>query len=368
MSRVWLARWASPWLLLAGLAAYPLMGPLDRLLFELTGLWLSEQLTSLFIYGLLALGLNVVVGYTGLLHLGMGAFFGIGAYVTGILTVPEVYPFEWGLVPAIGAAALVAGLVGVLLSAPLLRLRGDYLAIVTLGFGEVVRFGLKNLESITAGSRGLNPIPAPEPPAWIAAALGGLGVEPPRAWAYLVLLGVLAVVVAVLVNLERSRLGRAWIAVREDELAATCMGVNTARAKLSALALGAALAGLGGGLFASVLRTTTDPETFSFNLSITALCCVILGGLGSIRGTLLGVLLVFGFDLVFTPIVDDLLQRLDPNPEGIPWRTFKNWKLLVFGGALVLMMRFRPEGLLPSRRVRLELHPAAPAATEGVGG
>jgi len=319
---------------------------------------LVESLTLVFIYCLLALGLNVVVGYTGLLHLGIAAFFGIGAYITGILTVPA-YPFQLGFVVSLAAATAGAAFLGVVLGAPTLRLRGDYLAIVTLGFGEVVRVTLRNLEEITAGKRGLNPIPPPALPGWLRDPLQQMGVavgEGDYRLYYVLALVALAVVVFLLANLERSRLGRAWVAVREDELAASCMGIDTARVKLSAFALGAALAGAAGCLYATTLKSTADPDAFDFNRSIVMLCCVILGGLGSLRGTLLGVLLLIGFDNVLAPAVDAMIQDANINPGGSVWLTFSNWKLMIFGLALILMMRFRPEGLLPSKRVQQELH------------
>ncbi len=153
---------------------YPLLVPLENLLFRLTEISLGTQLTYIFIYAILALGLNVVVGYTGLLHLGIAAFFGIGAYITGILTV-AAYPFQVGFWPALLLSTAGAALWGLFLGAPTLRLRGDYLAIVTLGFGEVVRFTLRNLEEITAGTRGLNPIPPPALPGPLAGAVPGAG-------------------------------------------------------------------------------------------------------------------------------------------------------------------------------------------------
>ena len=303
--------------------------------------------------------MNVVVGYTGMLHLGIAAFFGIGAYITGILTVPA-YPFQFGFVAALVLSTAGAALAGVLLGAPTLRLRGDYVAIVTLGFGEVTRFTLRNLEEITAGTRGLNPVPPPQLPAIFATPLAWLGIQPD--WSldyrlfYYLALGLLLVVVLLLRNLERSRLGRAWVAIREDELAATCMGINAARVKLSAFALGCGLAGMAGCLYATTLTSTAGPDAFDFNRSIIMLCCVILGGLGSIRGTLLGVLLLIGFDNVVAPVLDGLIQRGQHQPDGNPLLTFSNWKLMIFGLALILMMRFRPEGLLPSRQVEAELH------------
>jgi branched-chain amino acid transport system permease protein len=351
------------WFYLAVLVIYPLLVYPENALFRLTEISIGMQLTYIFIYSILALGLNVVVGYTGLLHLGIAAFFGIGAYITGILTVPA-YPFQVGFLAALVLSTGGAALLGVLLGAPTLRLRGDYLAIVTLGFGEVTRFTLRNLEEITAGTRGLNPVPAPVLPTVLVAPLGHLGIQPD--WSldyrlfYYLALGLLLVVIGLLRNLERSRLGRAWVAVREDQLAATCMGINAARVKLSAFALGCGLAGMAGCLYATTLTSTAGPDAFDFNRSILMLCCVILGGLGSLRGTLLGVFLLIGFDNVVAPILDGLLQSADINPSGNPLLTFSNWKLAIFGLALILMMRFRPEGLLPSRQVEAELASSEP--------
>jgi len=345
---------------LALLLLYPLLVYPEESLFRLTDISMGMQLTYIFIYAILALGLNVVVGYTGLLHLGIAAFFGIGAYITGILTVPA-YPFQLGFLAALVLSTAGAAILGVLLGAPTLRLRGDYLAIVTLGFGEVTRFTLRNLEEITAGTRGLNPVPAPTLPAVLVGPLGWLGIQPD--WSldyrlfYYLALGLLLLVIVVLTNLERSRLGRAWVAIREDELAATCMGINAARVKLSAFALGCGLAGMAGCLYATTLTSTAGPDAFDFNRSMIMLCCVILGGLGSLRGTLLGVFLLIGFDNVAAPILDGLIQSAGIGASGNSLLTFSNWKLMIFGLALVLMMRFRPEGLLPSQQVAGELDP-----------
>jgi len=365
-----LARLPLGWVYLAILLVYPLLVYPENALFALTNISLGMQLTYIFIYAILALGLNVVVGYTGLLHLGIAAFFGIGAYITGILTVPA-YPFQFGFVPALVLSTAGAALFGVLLGAPTLRLRGDYLAIVTLGFGEVTRFTLRNLEEITAGTRGLNPVPPPALPTMFETPLRLLGITPD--WSldyrmfYYLSLGLLLVVVVLLANLERSRLGRAWVAIREDELAATCMGINAARVKLSAFALGCGLAGMAGCLYATTLTSTAGPDAFDFNRSIIMLCCVILGGLGSLRGTLLGVFLLIGFDNVVAPILDGYVQRADINPGGDPLLTFSNWKLAIFGLALILMMRFRPEGLLPSRQVEAELTSEQPPGMSPTG-
>jgi branched-chain amino acid transport system permease protein len=327
---------------IALLLLYPLLGFPESMLRGLTDTSIGSQLTFLFIFAILALGLNVVVGYTGLLHLGIAAFFGVGAYVAAILTVPG-YPFRLSFPLALIVATAVAGLLGLILGAPTLRLRGDYLALVTLGFGEVVRFAIRNLEEITGGTKGLNPVPPPTLP--------GLDSTDYRVF-YFVSLGLLLVVLLLLWRLEKSRLGRAWVAVREDELAASCMGIQAARVKLSAFALGAALAGLAGALYAAKLTSTAGPDAYDFSRSIIILCCLILGGLGSLRGAVLGVFLLVGFDNVLAPIVDGMIQKSGVNASGSAFLTFSNWRLMIFGLALILMMRFRPEGLFPAQRAR----------------
>ncbi len=354
---------------LALVLLYPFLG-LEGFLFRVADTSLGSQMTFLFIFAILALGLNVVVGYTGLLHLGIAAFFGVGAYLTAILTVPS-YPFQFGFLAALVVAVVGAGLLGLLLGAPTLRLRGDYLALVTLGFGEVVRIAIRNLEEITGGTRGLNPIPSPQMPDWLAGVGSKLGFG--TDWNldyrlfYFLALGVLLAVLVLVFKLERSRVGRAWKAVREDELAATCMGVNAARVKLTAFALGAALAGLAGCLYATKLTSTAGPDAYDFNRSMIMLCCLILGGLGSSRGVLLGVFLLIGFDNVVAPILDGLVQKSGLNASGNRFLFFSNWRLMIFGLALILVMRFRPEGLLPARSKAVapppkEIEPAAPVA------
>jgi branched-chain amino acid transport system permease protein len=351
---------------LAVLVAYPLFPALEQQFFRHTGRSLGDQMPTLFIFALLALALNVVVGYVGLLHLGIAAFFGIGAYVTGILTVPA-NPFETGFWVALVAGAIVAALAGGLLGVPTLRLRGDYLALVTLGFGEVVKFTLRNLDPITNGTRGLNPVPTPAVP--------GLA---PDDWLldykpfYYLCLAFLAVTVVLLRGLERSKLGRAWVAVREDELAAACMGLNVPRLKLAAFVFAAGIAGLAGCLYATKMTSTVAPDAYGFNTSIFLLCCVILGGIGSIRGVLLGVALLYSFDNILSPILDAFIQQArEAAGADLPktWQTFTGWRLMVFGLVLILVMRFRPEGLIPSDRVREELHPEPhPGAVVSEGG
>jgi branched-chain amino acid transport system permease protein len=322
-------RWIPPAAVCAALVGLPLF----------SGPAFGGQIRDILIFSILALGLNVIVGYVGLLHLGIAVFFGIGAYLTGILTV-EQFPFRWNFWPALVAATAGSGLAGVILAGPMLRLRGDYLAIVTLGFGEVIRFAIKNLESITNGSRALNPLPDP--------VLPGLPIDWSgsfRGYYYLALLA-LAVVVVLLRNLEHSKIGRAWMAIREDELAATCVGLPAAKVKLSAFALGTALAGLAGSLYAVSLDQTGGPDSYTFARSITVLCFLIIGGMGTIRGALIGTFVLMGYDNILTPLLDEAIQK-----SGAMFR-FSNFKLIVFGLALILMMRFRPEGILPARRAR----------------
>ena len=363
---LWKTCWARADVVMLLLAAfYPLVPGLEDALINQLRISVGQQLSYIFIYAVLALGLNVVVGYTGLLHLGIAAFWGIGCYVTAILRVPG-YPFQFGFLTAIVAATCASAGAGIVLGAPTLRLRGDYLAIVTLGFGEVVRFGIRNSDAITHGTQGLNPVPPPQLPSFVNRLLESIGWG--THWAleyrlsYYLMLAFLAAVVWLLHNLQRSRLGRAWMAIREDELAATCMGINAARVKLSAFAIGAGLAGLAGSLYATAIASAPGPDVFDFNHSIMVLCAVIIGGLGSLRGALLGTLLVFGFDSVLTPIVDSWVQRASGDLQQHAWMTFSGWRLMLFGAALIIVMRFRPEGLLPAFGVSEELHPTKPGS------
>ncbi|HEV3438690.1 MAG TPA: branched-chain amino acid ABC transporter permease [Gemmata sp.] len=323
----------------------------------------GEQFTVLFVYAILALGLNVVLGYTGLLHLGIAAFFGIGAYTVGILTVP-FFPFQQSFLVAALAATVLSALVGVASTAPILRLRGDYLALVTLGFGLITLYAIRNLDAITEGTKGMNPIEAgPIPGVPESMDLSGLKLN--SGWGvrwykypylYFITLGVLGFIMLFLRNLERSRLGRAWVALREDELAASCMGLNPARLKLAAIAIGAGLAGLAGAFYAMSLRTTGNPQSYDFTLSMIMVCCVILGGLGNRNGVLLGVFLLMGFDRIITNILDNMIQE-QIGTGGPTYQKVSGWKLMIFGLVLILMMRFRPEGLLPEARQKRELHP-----------
>lgn len=308
-------------------------------LFLPSALQFGDALRPIFIFAILGLGLNIVTGFTGLLHLGVAAFMAIGAYGYGILTC-DIYPFQVGFWWGIGLTSFLGALAGFLLGAPTLRLRGDYLAIVTLGFGEITQEILKNLETITKGTQGINPLPYPT--------LGGYTFETDvyQPWYYL-FLALLVLLVILNRNLERSRLGRAWVAIREDELAATSMGIAPVKNKLLAFAFGAALCALSGALWVSLLGSTGEPSNYDFSVSVIALCMCIVGGMGNIQGVLLGAFLIIGLDSIVLTQLTMLLQQSGILSSANVYSTPNNWKFLIYGCALVLMMRFKPEGLLP---------------------
>jgi len=360
-------RKARPWylrfevILIAVLVIYPFFPFLDVAISAVFGeqLRLDRQLVNIFIFGILALALNLQVGYAGLLQLGIAAFFAIGAFTTGVVSV-EKYPFQFGFWGAIILAPMVAGAAGLLLGAPTVRLKGDYLAIVTLGFGEVVRVVTLNLDAITDGPRGLSPIPSAWIPSDIQAAIGDEGNQSHFVSMYFIALILLVSLVVVFQLLERSRAGRAFVALREDELASAAMGLNPAKTKLAAFAAGAAIAGLAGALYATNLKTTAEPNTYDFNYSIIVLCCVIIGGLGSVRGVLLGVGVLITFDSVISPLLTKLIQKGVGDSDNV-FLSLTNWKLMIFGIALILTMRYRPSGLWPSARMKEEMHDAGDA-------
>jgi branched-chain amino acid transport system permease protein len=313
----------------------------------------DNRLMNLLIMMILALGLNVVIGYAGLLHLGIAAFFGIGAVITGILTVP-IFPFQQSFIVAMACSILGTAIIGFALAAPILRLRGDYFALVTLGFGQIVVTALNEFSFLTGGKKTLDNLHPTLLPEWIDGITQKLGFD--LTWQdfpnlYYVIWFFLALVYFLLWNLERSRLGRALIALREDELAASCMGLNPARLKLIAMAIGAGLAGMAGCLYAIQNTNTTEPQTsFIFPVSTIILASIILGGIGSRPGVLFGVFILIGFDYIVTPLLDEYLQRAKINPENKQYLKLSSWRLLIFGMTLILMMRFRPEGVIPARR------------------
>ncbi len=310
-------------------------------------------LDFVLLYIMLALGLNIVVGYAGLLDLGYIAFYAVGAYVYALLSSPHFglhLPF-WIVLPL---GALVAAMFGVLLGAPTLRLRGDYLAIVTLGFGEIIRIFLNNLNApvnITNGPQGVNLIdPIGIGGFALNKSLSLFGVAIPGTYLYYYLFLILALaVIFVSLRLQDSRIGRAWVAIREDEVAAAAMGINTRNVKLLAFAMGASFGGLSGGLYAS-FQGFVSPESFTLLESIIILCMLVLGGMGNIPGVILGAILltVLPESLRYLGELQKLLfGRVLADPNDL--------RLLVFGLALVLIMLFRPAGLLPSKRRAREL-------------
>jgi branched-chain amino acid transport system permease protein len=301
---------------------------------RILGLFLSDVLDTVGLFILMGLGLNIVVGFAGLLDLGYVAFFAIGAYTMGVLTSPERL-FGQGAMTyweALPIALLVAVLSGVVLGLPVLKMRGDYLAIVTLGFGEIVRLLVISdwLRPWLGGPQGVQRIAHP------VVGPFDLGSQPSL---YLVIVLFIGIASFIAIRLKDSRLGRSWMAVREDEDVAKAMGIDHVTTKLLAFASGAFFAGLGGTIFAAKLGSAY-PQSFQFLVSINVLSLIIIGGMGSIPGVIVG-----GFALVGLPEI---------------LREFADFRYLVYGAVLVAMMLVRPEGLIPEKRRELELHEEEP--------
>jgi branched-chain amino acid transport system permease protein len=297
------------------------------------------------VFILMAMGLNVVVGLAGLLDLGYAAFFAIGAYTYAFADSPfsqNAIPF-W---PMLLVGAVVAAIFGILLGAPTLRLRGDYLAIVTLGFGEIVPIVFLNSDKYTKGTNGIGGVYQPSLPI-----IGSFGFNNP--WPYYITVFVIIAVVAILLyRLQDSRLGRAWMAVREDELAAASMGINTVTTKLLAFAIGASTSGLAGVFNASKL-SLVSPDQFGFTVSFTILAMVVLGGMGNIWGVAVGAFALYEIQSVFLKQLTNFVQPL--NIPVLSSINFVQYQFLLYGLALVAMMLLRPEGLFPSRVRQAEL-------------
>jgi branched-chain amino acid transport system permease protein len=310
------------WGTLAGIALVMLLLP------RILGIFLSDVLDTVGLFILMGLGLNLVVGFAGLLDLGYVAFYAIGAYMMGVLTSPELTTHPLNYWQALPFALVVAVLSGVILGLPVLKMRGDYLAIVTLGFGEIVRLLVLSdwLRPWLGGTQGIQHIAHP--------IIGPLDFGSQQMLYFVILAGI-AIASFIALRLKDSRLGRSWMALREDEDVAKAMGINHVTTKLLAFASGAFFAGLSGTLFAAKL-SSAYPQSFQFLVSINVLSLIIIGGMGSIPGVLVG-----GFVLVGLP---ELL------------REFAEYRYLVYGAVLVAMMLTRPEGLIPEARRRLELH------------
>ena len=301
--------------------------------------YLSEVIDNVGLYVLMGLGLNIVVGFAGLLDLGYVAFFAIGAYTMALLT-----PSEFGLAnlsfwTALPFSVLAAVAAGVILGVPVLKMRGDYLAIVTLGFGEIVRILVLSdfLAPVLGGAQGILKVPNP--------AVAGLEIVRPEHLYYLILAGCL-LALFISWRLRDARLGRQWMALREDEDVAEAMGINLVKTKLLAFAIGAAFSGLSGAIFASKLGSIF-PHSFNLNVSIYVLCLIIVGGMGSLPGVIVGALFIMGL------------------PELL--REFAEYRMLMYGALLIVMMLARPEGLWPSEARRRELHTAEEPVPVGGG-
>ena len=318
------------------------------------------------VFVLLAIGLNVVVGLAGLLDLGYAAFFAIGAYTyaygTSGFTGLNV-PF-WIMLP-VGAS--VAALFGVLLGAPTLRLRGDYLAIVTLGFGEIVPVVILNSTPYTNGTNGITGLAQPD--LYGLFGVNGFGFTNP--WPYFfTIVGIIMVAFILLYRLQDSRIGRAWVAIREDELAAASMGINTVTTKLLAFSIGATTSGLAGVFYAAKLGSVT-PDQFGFTVSFTALAMVVLGGMGNTWGVAAGAFIIYEIQSQGLKQLGAFVQTLNiptlvlgPLSVNIGSINFLNYQYLLYGLALVGMMVLRPAGLFPSRRRRRELDEAVDETAE----
>jgi branched-chain amino acid transport system permease protein len=352
-------------LLVVGLLVYPF---LDQ--------WLATQtvhaVTDAMIYVLLALGLNIVVGYAGLLDLGYAAFFAIGAYTMGLLNSPvlgsPLYGHAWSFWVVIWIAAVVSAALGALIGAPTLRVRGDYLAIITLAFGEIIPVAIRNLGDITidiggwrpverlnltGGENGVNPVGRPHLP--------GVNFDTDFIPWYFLILVIGAASLWVMNRLRDSRLGRAWMAIREDETAADCTGVNPVKTKLLAFALGASFSGFAGSFYAAKLQAIT-PGAFEFNVSIMLLCMVVLGGMGSLKGVILGGLLITLFDRILLAQMTFLVRSIGRSVGSATLASvdLTLWRWFFFGLGLVIIMLVKPEGLA-GRRVR----PPAAEVDEG---
>ncbi|MFW5836960.1 MAG: high-affinity branched-chain amino acid ABC transporter permease LivM [Desulfovibrionaceae bacterium] len=301
----------------------------------LFGAYRTNVMISTLLYIMLGLGLNIVVGLAGLLDLGFVAFYAVGAYAYALLNQYYGLGF-WTVLPLGG---LLGALCGILLGYPVLRLRGDYLAIVTLGFGEIIRLVLENWGEVTHGPSGVSNIPRPS--------LFGadLSIQETAVYIYYIVLAMVLLTIFVVNRLKNSRIGRAWLALKEDEIACQAMGVDKAKTKLMAFSLGATWAGFAGVIFAAK-TTFINPACFTFLESALILSIVVLGGMGSITGVIVGALVIVVL------------------PETL--RDFPQFRMLLFGAILVIMMVFRPQGLISTERKKYEYH--GPEEQAGSGG
>ncbi|HIK11027.1 MAG TPA: branched-chain amino acid ABC transporter permease [Oscillatoriaceae cyanobacterium M33_DOE_052] len=363
--------------------------------------WIAT-IIQILIFVMLALGLNITVGFAGLLDLGYAAFFAIGAYTTGLLSSPQL-DLEWNFWLVLPIAAAVAALAGLILGTPTLRLRGDYLAIVTLGFGQIVPVLFRNLIAVridepiskmmaavfnrpelaiclvgcdrplnlTGGEAGINPIGRPSLPI-----LGEFQSSNYLPWYYLILVLVVLAYFAI-GRLRNSRLGRSWAAIREDQLAASAMGINLVNTKLLAFAMGATFSGFAGAFYAAYI-SAIFPSVFDFSISVIILCMVILGGLGNMTGVILGATIIMAADRLYLPQLAQILKgflntAVLPNIANPQFRDFLavsldplQMRLFLFGLTLVIMMIVRPEGLVPDATHKAEMHSSDAEAKKAI--
>lgn len=348
------------WILIAGAIVLAFAFPMLHLYGLMGAVWVRLG-AKIAIFVILALGLNIIIGETGLLNLGYIAFFAVGAYTTAILSSPwfDIH-FPWWFLFLI--SGILATFFGLLLGLPTLRLRGDYLAIVTLAFGEIMRITLNNWETLTNGPGG---IPGIDEPVFF-----GLRIDTNTEFYYLALLVILGCII-VIRNLKNSKLGRALNALREDELAAECSGIYVARIKLLSFMVSALFAGLAGAIFAS-LQKFVNPFYFSFMQSVLVVSMVVLGGMGSIAGAVVGAVALDSLPEIIRHVLADWLPlifgegfyRTWPRQLQSLFLDFDTYRMLIFGAVIVAMMIFRPEGLIPNRRRQRELREADPRLLE----
>ncbi len=336
-----------------------------------------RALAMAILFVMLALGLNIVVGMAGLLDLGYIAFFALGSYTYALVASPHlVENFEWiaAMFPAglhanlflmLPICAVVAGVFGVLLGAPTLKLRGDYLAIVTLGFGEIIRIFMNNMNTpinITNGPKGMTLIEPPSIGNWnfgMGLDLGFYTIQPLMLYYYLFLI-LTIVIVYVNYNLAQSRIGRAWVAIREDEIAAKAMGINTRNLKLLAFGMGASFGGVSGALFAS-LQGFISPESYTLNESIAILAMVVLGGIGHIPGVIFGAVML----AVLPEVLRHGVEPLQMSLFGKILMDAEVLRQLLYGLAMVLVMLYKPKGLWPKPQNEDTITPTAPMLAAG---
>jgi branched-chain amino acid transport system permease protein len=359
-----------------------LFPPINEFLDETLDVELMYPVIVITVYIMLALGLNIVVGFAGLLDLGFVAFYALGAYVVGWLAsqqfrqvsisfgstassvtgepVPGIHLSFWLILIIAGA---FTALCGVIIGAPTLRLRGDYLAIVTLGFGEIIPRFFQNGNNLagfnlTNGTIGIKTIDAPglqflpdSLSSWQE--FGTLDLNP---WYYTILVLVL-ITIYINIRLRDSRLGRAWISVREDETAAAAMGINPVTTKLWAYALGAVFGGIAGAFYGAFIANIF-PTSFSFNISILILCMVVLGGMGNIYGVILGAIVLQGINFYLLPQANEWVHSIGASvgSQALSTVDLPRYNFFLFGIILVVMMLLRPEGIIPNRQRAEELH------------